>query len=243
MGLNDWLASRAVRVAQVLLVECPGSWMVRVAAERAVVQRGWRLAESPASADVLMVVGRPAEELDEVVGRLWDAMPGPRTRVDLADGADVVGALDEAAAHLGDARAQAGDAASRTGADEPAEDQESGDSGMDHGDMDHGGMDHGDMGHGGMDHGDMDMAPDGIPLAEGSDDDRDGLEMDALPVRLGPVLPHWPAGLVLDVTLHGDLVAQASARLVDSGAGAPGAHGPVTARACDGVATVLDLAG
>ena len=77
--------------------------------------------------------------------------------------------------------------------------------------MDHGG--HG-MDHGGMDHGDMEMSPGGIPLAEGGED-RDGLEMDVLHVRLGPVLPHWPAGLVLRCSLQGDVIAEAQAELVD----------------------------
>src|SRR5699024_11402590 len=68
--------------------------------------------------------------------------------------------------------------------------------GMDHsGHGSHGGMDHsGHSGHGG--HGGMDMAPEGISLAQGGQD-RDGLEMDVLHLPLGPVLPFWPAGLVL----------------------------------------------
>ncbi|MGC1208664.1 MAG: hypothetical protein WA880_11975, partial [Ornithinimicrobium sp.] len=84
---------------------------------------------------------------------------------------------------------------------------------MDHGDMDHGDMDHGDMDHGDMDHGDMEMAPDGIALAEGARG-RDGLEMDVLHVRLGPFLPHWPAGLVIDTTLQGDVITQATGQVV-----------------------------
>ncbi len=90
-----------------------------------------------------------------------------------------------------------------------------------HGEMDHGaheGMDHG--AHGGMDHsahgghGGMDMSPGGIPLARGGED-RDGLEMDVLNVRLGPVLPYWPAGLVLRCSLQGDVITAADAELVD----------------------------
>ncbi|WP_237051125.1 hypothetical protein [Mycobacterium avium] len=52
---------------------------------------------------------------------------------------------------------------------------------MEHGDMDHSAMDH--SGHHGMDHGGMEMAPAGIALAEGGED-RDGLEMDVLHLRL-----------------------------------------------------------
>jgi len=77
------------------------------------------------------------------------------------------------------------------------------------------------MDHGDMDHGDMEMAPEGVPLAGGGDD-RDGLEMDVLHVPLGPVLPHWPAGLVLRCTLHGDVIASAAAELV----GADASHEP-----------------
>jgi hypothetical protein len=130
-------------------------------------------------------------------------------------------------------------------------DHDGGHEGMDHGGghegMDHGGghegMDHGG-GHEGMDHGGMDMAPDGIPLAEGSEEDRDGLEMDELPVRLGPVLPQWPAGLVLDVALHGDLVVRATARLVvPESSPAEETHAVRAARTCDDVVRVLALAG
>ncbi len=226
MGLTGWLAGRAVRAARVLVVECPGAWRERVAVERAVRARGWRLAESPASADVLLVVGDPRGELGEVVDRLWEALPGPRARRTVGVGGDVVAHLDAAAACLADAGAQADDAAGRTPPDLSAEEE-----------MDHEGMDHGEM-----DHGDMEMAPDGIPLAEGSEEDRDGLEMDALPVRLGPVLPHWPAGLVLDVTLHGDLVVGADAGVVGHDGDEPDEVHPA-ARACDDVAAVLDLAG
>jgi hypothetical protein len=70
-----------------------------------------------------------------------------------------------------------------------------------------------DMGHDGhhMDHGDMDMAPAGIALAQGGED-RDGLEMDELHVRLGPFLAYWPAGLVLRCVLQGDVITAAEAQ-------------------------------
>ncbi|WP_272028080.1 hypothetical protein, partial [Kocuria rosea] len=116
---------------------------------------------------------------------------------------------------------------------------------MGHGEMDHGEMDHG--GHGGMDHsghGGMDMAPGGIALA-GSGEDRDGLEMDVLHLPLGPVLPFWPAGLVLRCSLQGDVVVDAEASVVDgAGAGGPG-PGPAPAAVvwCDQVVALLALAG
>ncbi len=91
---------------------------------------------------------------------------------------------------------------------------------MDNGDMDNGQMDDGDMDHGGMDHGGMDMPmPDGIGLA-GQGADRDGLDLDELQVPLGPVLPFWPAGLVLRCTLQGDVVMSAQAEWLSTGPGA-----------------------
>ncbi len=110
---------------------------------------------------------------------------------------------------------------------------------MDHGDMDHGDMDHGDMDHGDMDHGDMDMSPGGIALAEGGDD-RDGLEMDVLHLPLGPVLPHWPAGLVLRCSLQGDVIISAEAEQLD--ADTPGRHEGPGGLAVRGAAVRLDNA-
>jgi len=278
MGLTGFLARRAVRATRVLVVAAPDTFAIRVAAERKIAARGWRLASSPADADVLLQVGRVFGELGEVAGRLWDALPGPRARVAAEVAGAVPAALDEAVALLLDAALQADDAASRGAPDVGGDDggmdmdEDSGDDAMDHGsmdhedtddedmdheDMDHGDMDHGDMDHEGMDHSgmdhggmdmDMDMSPDGIPLAEGSEDDRDGLEMDVLPVRLGPVLPDWPAGLVLDVTLHGDVIMDASARWIGTGDD-PGPEPPEpdefeeAGRACDEVVTLLSLGG
>src|SRR5699024_7110981 len=117
---------------------------------------------------------------------------------------------------------------------------------MDHsGHGSHGGMDHSGHGsHGGMDysghggHGGMDMAPEGISLAQGGQD-RDGLEMDVLHLPLGPVLPFWPAGLVLDCSLQGDVVVDAAASVVDGSDHGTRAHdsqpGLMLAVRCDDV--------
>ena len=124
------------------------------------------------------------------------------------------------------------------------------DDGMDddgHHGMDHDGMAH--SGHHGMHHGAMEMAPAGIALAEGAQD-RDGLEMDVLHLHLGPLLPHWPAGLVLRCSLHGDVLAEAEAWIVDlhhvdSRHRAPAENNASlsAARQCDRVVDVLALAG
>jgi hypothetical protein len=90
----------------------------------------------------------------------------------------------------------------------------------------------------------MDMSgPAGIPLAQG-EGDRDGLEMDALHVTLGPVLPAWPAGLVLRCTLHGDMIAAAEAEVLPAAA-EPYLLSPDerSALLIDGAARVVQLAG
>jgi hypothetical protein len=46
-------------------------------------------------------------------------------------------------------------------------------------------------------------------------DDRDGLRLDVLHVPLGPVLPYWPAGLRIDLTVQGDVVQAAEVSAVD----------------------------
>lgn len=51
--------------------------------------------------------------------------------------------------------------------------------------------------------------PYGRPLA-GRAADRDGLELDQLPLRLGPLLPILPPGLELSVLLQGDVVQEAT---------------------------------
>lgn len=256
MGLSDALARLAVRAAQVLVVETPGHWATRMELEQQMRRRGWRPAWTPADADVLAVCGVPGPELSELVDRLWEQMPGPRVRADITSPGGVGPALDDAAALLLDSPHHRKDAWERAQEPEIPEDVDhGGHGGMGHGGMDHGGMDHGEMdhgemdhgGHGGMDHsghGGMDMAPGGIALAGGGED-RDGLEMDVLHLPLGPVLPFWPAGLVLRCSLQGDVVVDAEASVVDgAGAGGPG-PGPAPAAVvwCDQVVALLALAG
>ncbi|WP_025617048.1 hypothetical protein [Salinispora cortesiana] len=223
MGVSGALARLALRHAHLLVIEVPGYWLTRVAVERLAGVRGWRLAVSPADADILAVCGSPGPELALVVARLWEQLPGPRARIDVAAPDLVAAALDQAEAMLRDTPRQRRDSTARDGQG-------------------------------------LDDAPGGdIALAHGSED-RDGLEMDVLQVRLGPVLPDWPAGLVLRAHLHGDLIVEAQAGVVDAGQGGPagGGHvvggdtsgdirqvdaGEVAARRCDNAARLLALAG
>lgn len=223
MGLIDRLDRSAARHAHVLVIEVPGHWQTRAAVEQAALVRGWNLALSPADADVLAVCGEPGPQLDEAVEQVWHQIPGPRVRVDVRRHDDAAARLKEAHAGLLDTTRHRNDAHSRpTAADLIAENKAD---------------DHGDM-----DHADMDMSPGGIPLADG-ERDRDGLEMDVLHVRLGPILPHWPAGLVLDCALQGDVITEAEAELLDDGMPPPGGPSAALPRRLDNMVALLALAG
>lgn len=256
MGLTQSIARAAARSAHVLVVEVPGYWQTRSTVERAVLGRGWSLAFSPADADVLAVCGDPGPRLAEAVDSVWHQMPGPRVRVDVHSHDDAASLLEGAFAGLLDTEQHRRDAATRPIASDLL-DRRTGHTA--HGDEDHGHgsgdghhegdgheeMGHGDDGghddHGGHDH--MQVAPAGIPLAEGGED-RDGLELDVLNVRLGPVLPHWPAGLVVRCSLLGDVIADADAAMLDPQhrrTGPAVETGP--ARTLDNIASILALAG
>ncbi|MDY6998572.1 MAG: hypothetical protein SW019_18395, partial [Actinomycetota bacterium] len=235
--MTDLAARLAARRPHVLAVEVPGQWRLRARVEHELARRGWPTACSPADADVLAVCGRPGPDVNRAVDLVWDQLPGPRVRISVSADTDVPAALADAVAGLRDTGRQREDARRR--ATQPV--LPAGD--MDHGDMDHGDMDHGDMDHGDMDHGDMDMAPAGIPLAEGAED-RDGLEMDVLHIRLGPILPYWPGGLVLHCTLHGDVIAEAHAAWLDAEhLSVPAGPDIPAARQCDHLRDLLALAG
>ena len=244
MDLTARLAAAATRRVAVLVAEVPGWGRTRCAVERELRERGWRRASSPADADVLLVCGVPGDALADAVDAVWDQLPGPRARLSVTTPDDVPAALDTAAAHLRDGAAQSTDAAARPAAF-PEEHDDSEDS-DDEGGSDEGGSD-GDMDMDDSD-GDMDMdmpMPGGIPLA-GQGSDRDGLDLDELHVPLGPVLPDWPAGLVLRCTLQGDLVTAAAVDVLGPAGEVPPAgdlvHG-TPADCCDRAARLLAVAG
>ncbi|GAA2581599.1 hypothetical protein SMC26_12155 [Actinomadura fulvescens] len=59
-------------------------------------------------------------------------------------------------------------------------------------------------------------APAELAMADRADD-RDGLKLDVLHVDLGPALAHWPAGLVVRLSLQGDVVQAAGITVPDLG--------------------------
>lgn len=267
MGLTQWVADAAVKRVHVMIVEVPGSALLRMRAEAAVTARGWVLAGSPADTDALLVCGRPHAQLRGLIDAVWEQIPAPRTQATVNDPSDLASTLDAIVADLADtaaqrerarrAQTQAAATASADGHAEHGEGMVGDDSDSAAEDMDHSGhdiessgddsdsaedMDHSDhdMDHSGHD---MDMSgPGGIPLAEGAED-RDGLEMDATHLTLGPILADWPAVLVLHCTLHGDVVADAEVEWwgVDEPSGA--AVRDEAARACDAASRVLAVAG
>ncbi|WP_146069285.1 hypothetical protein, partial [Cryobacterium sp. Y11] len=202
------MAGRATRRVHVLVLEVPGWGETRMRVEAELARRGWAPAISPADADVLLVCGEPGQQLESVSARLWSQLPGPRARAAVITASDVASTLDRAVDELLDNARQHSDAQARsrqpakphaeTAHTEHAAHGGSGESTEHDMNMDM------DM--------DMDM-PGGIPLANGGPD-RDGLEMDVLHVPLGPVLPHWPAGLVVRCVLQGDVIVSAQAEIL-----------------------------
>ncbi|HEV2259806.1 MAG TPA: hypothetical protein VGS06_42400 [Streptosporangiaceae bacterium] len=208
MDLTGVLLRAGAARPHVLAVTMPGATAVRLAAEDYLRRRGWPEAMTPADADILLTCGDPADPMAAAVSETWQAMPAPRTRATAARPAEVAEALEEARARLTDRDAQRAlapvgtrGALLRHGRARQA----------DHGDM--AGMDMGGM------HMDMAAGPvRGLPMAH-QGDDRDGLRLDRLHVPLGPVLPDWPAGLVVRLTLQGDVVQQAEPEVLGGGGG------------------------
>jgi hypothetical protein len=210
VGVTGLLVRAAAARPHVLVAAMPGGAAVRLAAEEQLRDRGWPAALSPADADVLLVAGAPAADIAASVEATWAAVPAPRVRAIVTSPGAVAAALDAARAELATGAPgwlPAGDAAVLPGMDGGAA---SGPGGSD-----------GARGMAGRhDMGDMDMGmPGGLPMAERGED-RDGLKLDRLHVPLGPVLPDWPAGLVVRLTLQGDVVQHAEAGAVGLAGGA-----------------------
>ena len=267
MGVADWIAGVGTRRVHVLVIETPGSSLLRMRAQAAIAARGWVEATSPADADALLVCGQPIGPLPDLIDAVWEQIPSPRHHVTLTQSGTLAEFLDGIPVALRDERVQRADARDRprhrpmlpdegmpetttvdtsdmpekhhsgTETETPVKDGAMHEDGPDKISSSDSGMDM-DM------HMDMDMdmsGPAGIPLAEGSQD-RDDLEMDATHLTLGPILTAWPADLVLHCTLHGDVVTDARAERLTPGA--PSTEQPATAaQLCDAAARLLSIVG
>ena len=170
---------------------------------------------SPRHATVLLVAGTLPEALVRPAGLVHDALPHPRATVWWGDGDPGVDWLRDCPSV-----SAAGDAAAAIAAvhvelmygnrrSEPAIVGKTNRSPWE-------GV--GPYGHGGS--GMTGGEPYGRPLTERDDDPRDGLALDVLPVTVGPFFPGLPAGLTMDVSLHGDIVGAVKVRedlFLDSG--------------------------
>jgi hypothetical protein len=227
VDLTAWLLRHTP--CRPLVVPVPGGTTARLAVERAVRERGWQPAAGPAEANVLVVAGVAGPALEPHVGRVWNSVPAPRVRVDVTVPHDAARQLDEARLALQDVARQR-----EHGDHRPRHD-------MTHAEHHEMPEHHGDHGHhmGGMD------MPGGLPMADRADD-RDGLKLDQLRLPLGPVLPLWPAGLIVHTRIQGDVIQQASVELVGSGRDSfwlgTGEH-LLVARRLDSSARLLALAG
>ncbi len=198
---------------------------------------------APADTDLLVVVGQPGPELRAVVDDVWATVPAPRARLDVRNEHEVTTALDDAVTVLQDLSAQrAGAPRDGLRSDRPSDPSGAHDHHDAHDDTSHG-QDTGHEDHdGGNHHGGGMELPGGLAMAD-LGEDRDGLALDQLHVPLGPVLPEWPSGLVVDVVLQGDLIQEARSRFLDLDDRDVTERLPHAARALDSAARVLALAG
>lgn len=181
-------------------------------------RRGWPAAATPADADVVLTVGECGAEMSDAADRLWNQVPRPRHRAHLDRPDDIGPVLDQAASALLTPAAWT--------------------PGPRH--------DHAGAGEASADSGGHDMGGDvaGLPMA-GTAPDRDGLELDALTVRLGPVLPGWPTGLLITATLQGDVMTDVRPSVMGPAPTGPVSHAHLhpTMHALDALERLLVVAG
>ena len=169
-------------------------------------------AASPRHASIFLIAGRMRFEDREDLRRLHDQMPHPR--VTLLWDAELGEALGEAERFTQDAPmadashidAAAMDHLARLWRD-LANGERPSEPDLLHDEPPNPWEGIGPHGQGGM--GMMGGTPYGRPMAMTSDDLRDGLALDTYTARFGPFLPMFPPGLLLEMTLQGDVIQTA----------------------------------
>ncbi|MEV7040737.1 hypothetical protein [Amycolatopsis sp. NPDC051061] len=242
MDLTTWLLGRTP--VRPLVVTTVGGTGVRLAVEYEIRRRGWRPALNAAEANLLVVAGPADPAMTPFVDAVWQLIPAPRVRIELAATSEIAAALTAAERRLRSRDGQRTAAHHDLG--QASGEHEGHASHHEHGEADHSGHEeHGH--HHGHDMGGMVM-PGGIPMADRADD-RDGLKLDRLSVPLGPVLPAWPAGLLVRTLMQGDVVQEAIVETVMTPRhGTPAfwdsvASGRIAARRFDSCARLLTVAG
>jgi hypothetical protein len=190
---------------------------------------GITVVDSPRAADVLLVLGRLEGEMLQAAAAAHDAMPPPRGVLVWSPDGRTSGWPFEDAVVMRDpaeivpaCRSLRDELLRRRRASSPDVLP----------DLDPAPWRVGPFGQGGA--GMTGGVPYGRPLA-GRADDRDGLKLDQILVRVGPFLPPFPAGLLLDVKLQGDVIQEATIPGADADdAVLPGDDGPSAGRSRDG---------
>jgi len=208
VGMKRTLANWAASRPHILMVDAPGFTDVRIAVEQWCLRTGAVLVWTPADADVLVLGGSVEGVLAAAAEELWREMPGPRARIQLDSADKVAERLDATRRELAAAKLEIRGDEWVSGAGHNALASHDGHDGHDMTGpkAEHSGHDM----HAGHDMSAMSM-PAGLDMAERADD-RDRLKLDAVPFSLGPVLPGWSTGLVIDIVLQGDVIQSAAAR-------------------------------
>ncbi|PZX11766.1 hypothetical protein LX81_03843 [Palleronia aestuarii] len=187
MAVN-WLA-RLAAAAPAPVFTCIGPG-IQAAVERLCLSPALDRVATPRAAAILLVAGEIPDHAQEALDRVHDQVPHPRQTFRWDGTGDPEPALRDLWRDL----AAGGDTETDRRPDAPPNDW----CGV------------GPHGQGGK--GMMGGTPYGRPMAMTADDPRDGLALDAYTARLGPFVPMLPPGLVLEVTLQGDVIVSAEVR-------------------------------
>jgi hypothetical protein len=219
VGVGRWL-TRLAASADVPVFAAVGAGG-RALADEAGLLPGVRLVDSPRAANVLLIVGAVTPPLLHPLLGIHDQLPTPRATVWWPGGAaagPLASALPDLAVgpdgdgdHLRSVFAELVSGERRS--EPPALPDEEAAEWRGVGPFGQGGT--------GMTGG----VPYGRPLASRAPDP-DGLELDQLPLHVGPLFPPFPPGLILEIELQGDVVRQATVGDNPFTGGAEGEDGP-----------------
>ena len=185
MGMSALLRLARTAPAPVFAAAGPGC---SAAVDRLMARPSLRRVETPRAAAILLVAGEIPDRAAEALDRIHDQLPHPRRTVHWDGMEEIEGPLLDAWREILDGGGTEPDRCLDT---PPNEWQGKGD-------------------HGQGGEGMMGGTPYGRPMAMTGPDFRDGLQLDRYTARIGPFAPMLPPGLVLEVTLQGDVIVEAT---------------------------------